>query len=365
MERSGMGERLTNVCSDIVGGVRGGMGIVVIVACAVFGAVSGAGSAAVASVGSVLIPRAVSLGYPKGYMVGLVACSSVLTLLIPPSIPMLVLALTLHISIAASFLTTVVPAVLIAVGYSLVNIVLVQKMPTVMRTSGISLRARASQVGKSGKRAFWPLVVPIVVLGSIYGGLASPTEAAGLGVVYVAVVSLFVLKSLSIGQFLQASWEAGRLIGALIIILVSLILFSQVLINEGMPFEVAEFLQGDLPKWQILLLLNLILLVIGMVMDDISGSIIAASIIYPIVSGFDVQPLHFAAIVGVNLGMGNVTPPVAPLLYLASGVAGNVPMNEYVGPVLKFLFFAHLPILIVVTFFPEISLFLPRLAGYL
>ena len=363
MERSGLGERLTNFCAELVGGVRGGMGIVVVFSCAIFGAVSGAGSAAVASVGSVLIPRAVALGYPRGYMVGLVACSSVLTLLIPPSIPMLVLALTLRISIAAAFLTTIIPALLIAVGYSIVNMILVRRMKTVQDVPMAGFWERRAAIAISGRRAFWPLLVAAVVLGSIYGGIASPTEAAALGTVYVAAITLLGFRSLSARSFFEATWETGRLIGALMLILASLLMLSNVLINEGVPFEIADLLKGDLTQWQLLIFLNLILLGLGMVMDDISGSILAASILYPIASEFGIHPLHFAAIVGVNLGLGNVTPPVAPLLYLASGVGGNVPLNEYLGTVMRLLLCAHLPVLLLVTYVPDVALWLPRLAG--
>lgn len=367
MEKSGLGGRIIDFASSVVGRVKGGLGVVVVFSCAIFGAVSGAGSAAVASIGSVIIPRAVKLGYPREYMVALVASSSVLTLLIPPSIPLLILALTMQVSIAGAFLTTILPGIVLAVGYSLLNL----KMCKNFRISqGDTDREDGnkssywSEVFSSAKKSYLIMLMPLIVLGSIYGGIASPTEAASFGVVYVAFLAFFAYRTMDFKCFFNATVGAGKLIGALIFMIASLLFLSQILIYQGAPFDLADFVSGEMEMWQGLLFINIILLLIGMIMDDISGSIIAASILYPVASELGVDPFHFVAIVGVNLGLGNITPPVAPLLFLTSGVAGNVPMNRYALHLFKFIAFVNIPVLLLVTYLPTFSLYIPSLLGY-
>lgn len=362
-EKSGQGERLVNFIELFVGRFKGGLGTVIVVACALFGAISGAGSAAIASVGTVLMPRAVALGYPREYLVSLVACSSILTLLIPPSIPLLILALTMQISVGAAFLTTLVPGLVTATGYIILNHIFVRKFKITTVSYGDKQEFFAD-FKRKGKSASLVLLLPVVVLGGIYGGIASPTEAAGFGVVYVIVLALFVYKSLSFREFFRTTMISGDLLGSLIIMISALTLLSTVLVYEGTPFALAELVTNNFEQWQALLLINLILLVMGMIMDDISGSIVAASVLYPIAQELGIDPLQFAAIVGVNLGVGNITPPIAPLLFMSSAVAGNVPMQKYIGYVFKFIIFVNIPVLLLVTFWPDFSLFLPRVLGY-
>lgn len=366
VDKSAQGVRLIEFVEVFIGRIKSGLGAVIVLACALFGAISGAGSAAIASIGTVLMPRAEAAGYPREYLVALVACSSILTLLIPPSIPLLILALTMQISVGAAFLTTLLPGIAIATGYITLNAIFVRKF-TITNVDHQDTKNTQSffvRFHTKGKRSFWVLLLPLVVLGSIYGGVASPTEAAGLGAVYAAFIGLAVYKSISIREFFKATIGAGDLLGALIIMISSLTLLSIALVYEGTPFILAELVTSNFEVWQALLLINLILLLIGMIMDDISGSIVAASILYPVAQDLGIHALHFAAIVGVNLGLGNITPPVAPLLFMSSAVAGNVPMQKYIGYLLKFIFFVNIPVLMLVTYLPNFSLFLPRLLGY-
>jgi|LSQX01.1.fsa_nt_gb tripartite ATP-independent transporter DctM subunit len=363
VDKSGQGIRLVEFVEIFIGRIKSGLGAVIVLSCALFGAISGAGSAAIASIGTVLMPRAEATGYPREYLVALVACSSVLTLLIPPSIPLLILALTMQISVGAAFLTTLLPGLALASGYIILNALFVRKFD--IKTTEHSEKESFSYTFRTrGKRSFWVLLLPLVVLGSIYTGFASPTEAAGLGAVYAIVVGLLIYRSLTFKAFFKATIGAGNLLGSLIAMLASLTLLSITLVYEGTPFILAEMVSSNFELWQALLLINLTLLIIGMIMDDISGSIIAASILYPIAQDLGIDALHFVAIVGVNLGLGNVTPPVAPLLFMSSAVAGNVPMQKYLGYLLKFLIFVNVPVLLLVTYFPSFSLLLPRLFGY-
>ncbi|MFA5632742.1 MAG: TRAP transporter large permease [Porticoccaceae bacterium] len=362
-EKSGQGERLVNFIELFIGRFKGGLGAVIVLACALFGAISGAGSAAIASIGTVLMPRAEASGYPREYLVSLVACSSILTLLIPPSIPLLILALTMQISVGAAFLTTLVPGLVMAVGYIALNQYFVRNF-SVKTVEHTSKTVFIADFRKKARSASLVLLLPVVVLGGIYGGVASPTEAAGMGTIYVIILALFVYRNMTFKEFFDATIASGNLLGSLVIMVSALILLSTVLVYEGTPFILAEMVSSNFEQWQALLLINLILLVIGMIMDDISGSIVAASVLYPIAQDIGVDPLQFAAIVGVNLGLGNITPPVAPLLYMSSAVAGNVPMQKYIGYILKFIFFVNIPVLLLVTFWTDFSLFLPRMLGF-
>lgn len=360
MEASGISERLIAFVNSLVGRIRGGLGAVTIVSCALFGAIAGSGSSAIAAVGSTMIPRMYEAGYPRGHSVALVACSSVLAQLIPPSIPMIVFALTANIPVAAAFLATVGAGVAIVVVYCVLNWLLLRHRSEIPLPSPARFGERMNEVGRTGRRAFLGLLMPVIMLGGIYGGIFTPTEAAAVAFVYILPVGFLFYRELNFANTYRAILEGVATTGAIIFILFALAIMSRAMILDQIPNAMAEFilsLSDD--KLVVLALINVLLLLIGMLVDDVSGSILAAIILMPVVQEIGVHPLHFAAIVGTNLGLGNVTPPCAPLLYMAGGI-GGLSLDQYAWPALKFMLIGHLPVVLLVTYFPDLSLFLPR-----
>ena len=213
---------------------------------------------------------------------------------------------------------------------------------------------------RTGADAFWALLMPVIILGAIYSGIATPTEAAAIALVYAVIVGFWFYRGLTLRNFPAAIARAAITTGSIIAVLFFLFAMSRAMILQQVPGQLAEALVA-LTEHRILTLLtiNLILLLIGMIVDDVSGSVLAAIILLPVATDLGVHPIHFAAIVGTNLGLGNVSPPCAPMLYLAAGVS-KLSLDRYVVPTMKFLALGHLPMVLIVTFVPDLSLSLPR-----
>jgi len=360
MAQAGISTHLLNFINAFVGRVKGGLGAVTVITCALFGAISGSSSAAIAAIGQIMIPRMVREGYPVGHATALVACSSVLALLIPPSVPMIVFAITGGLSVSAAFLSTIIPGVLLMIIYVGLNFFFLRNNPNIQVDEKLPVRQAGIKILKSGRSAIWALLMPIIILGTIYGGIATPTEAAAIAFVYATFAGFVLYRTLSVKAFWNGLIQATLTIGSIIAVLFFLFMMSRAMILQQVPSQVTGFLLGlsDNPL-VILLLINLVLLLIGMIVDDISGSILAAVVLLPLATAIGVHPIHFAAIVGVNLGLGNVSPPCAPMLYMAAGVS-KISLDKYFGITMKFLLFGHLPMVLIVTFIPELSLALPR-----
>lgn len=365
MAEGGISERLLNFVNSIVGRIKGGLGAVTVLTCALFGAISGSSSAAIAAVGQIMIPRMVREGYPAGHATALVACSSVLALLIPPSIPMIVFSITGGLSVGAAFLSTIIPGILLTLLYCGLNIWFLRNNPDIQVDPPLPFKQAAKGVVKTGYSAAFALLMPLIILGAIYSGIATPTEAAAIAVIYAIPVGLFIYKGMSLSSLGAVTIRAVTMTGSIMAVLFFLFIMSRAMILEQVPRDLAQaLLQISENKYVILLLINVLLLLIGMIVDDISGSVLAAIIFLPIINELGIDPIHFAAVVGVNLGLGNVSPPCAPMLYMAGGVS-KLSLDRYITPTLKFLCFGHLPMVFLVTFVPELSLFLPKLLmGY-
>ncbi len=361
MAEGGISERLLNFVNSIVGRIKGGLGAVTVLTCALFGAISGSSSAAIAAIGQIMIPRMVREGYPEGHATALVACSSVLALLIPPSIPMIVFSITGGLSVGAAFLSTIVPGVLLTLLYCVLNFWFLRNNQDIRVEAPIPFKKAARNVAVSGYNASFALLMPLLILGAIYSGIATPTEAAAIAVIYAIPVGLFIYKGLSLRTLGTATVRAVIMTGSIMAVLFFLFIMSRAMILEQIPKQLAEaLLQISDNKYMILLVINLLLLLIGMIVDDISGGVLAAVIFLPVVQQLGIHPIHFAAIVGVNLGLGNVSPPCAPMLYMAGGVS-KLPLDRYIKPTLKLLCFGHLPMVLIVTFIPELALWLPKM----
>ena len=355
----GISERLLNFIDAFVGRTKGGLGVVTVIACALFGAISGSAAAAIAAIGKIMAPRMIKNGYDPGYVTGLIAVSSVLAFLIPPSIPMIVFAIATRQSVAECFLSTMFPGILLTMLYCFLNIFFLRHDMNIKVAPKKGNKEIWREIVFTGKRAVWAIVMPVLILGGIYSGICSPTEAGAVGVVYTLIVGKFVFKALSVKDVFDATLDAATIVGSVIVILFFLFVMSRGMVLASIPGQFADLLLGlSDNRIVILLIVNLLLFIMGMVIDDISGGVLAAIILMPVMQKIGVHPLHFAAIVGTNLGLGNITPPCAPLLYMAGGVT-RLSLHQYVWHATKFLLFGHIPMVFLVTFVPQISLFLP------
>ena len=356
-----LASRLVDFCDSIFGRLKGGLGIVVVAVTAVFGAISGTASSAVAAMGTIMVPRMVERGYDRGYAAALVANSSVLALLIPPSSAQIVYGWISGTSIAACFLAPIIPALILMTLFGFWNFVLTRRMP-IEQPDSLEFKEAAKDVFRKGKRASFGLAMPVIILASIYGGIATPTEAAAVAVVYAILVGFLVYRDLTIRDLGRIGHSAGTTVGVVMVLVFFAVMLSRLLTMEDVPQAIVSgLLSVTEDKLLILLMINLFLVILGMLMDDFSGLLLATPILMPVIQEIGIHPVHFAAIIGVNLGMGNITPPTAPLLYFGARI-GGISLDRMLKPSLVFVVLGYLPVLLLTTYIPALSLWLPRVA---
>lgn len=363
LDATGLATRLIEFVSVLLAKVRSGLGAVTVVTSALFSSISGTDSAAIACIGTVMIPRLVEKGYTRGHATALVACSGILGQLVPPSVPMIFYAIITGNSILGVWFSTLGPAMLIVVMYIFLNAVMTRRMPIIVPVKADSFTGFIGKLGRTGMRCFPVIVLPILIFGSLYSGLITPTEVATLGVVYVIIMG-YGYRALKWRQVKEAMIITATISGAVTLMFYFTETASRILILEGITDQMGQWIVTHSPNQIVtLLMLNVILLLMGMMMNDLSGTVLSAGLLWPIAQAAGVDPYHFAAITGVNLGLGTVTPPTAPMLFLA-GRIGQCSAREYIRPALILMWAGMLPVLAVTTYWPELCLFVPRLAGY-
>ena len=363
MSASGIAASLLRFVNAFVGHVRGGLGVVAAVSCAVTGAISGSGLTGIAAIGPLLIPEMESRGYPRAYATALIANSSILGLLIPPSVTMIVYGWVTDTSILACFLATLGPGLLIMLLFSLVNLWMSRSFPLVLDPPP-SPRALAGEVGRRGLVALPALLMPIIVLGGIYGGVMTPTEAAAVAVIYALPVGFLVYRGLRLSSLLAAGKEAATAVGAILLMILFSMILSQMFVMESVPQRLVEAIFAITEnKVLLLILINLLLFLVGMVVNDITAIILIAPLLLPLMEAIGVSPVQFAAIMGVNTAMGGVTPPYASILYLGARI-GNVKVTEVIRPAMILIVCGYVPVVFLTAFWSDLSLFLPRAFGY-
>ncbi|NOI65824.1 TRAP transporter large permease [Vibrio sp. 99-8-1] len=363
MSVSGIAASLLRFVNIFVGHLRGGLGVVATISCALIGAISGSGLTGVAAIGPLLIPEMEKQGYPRAYATALIANSSLLGLLIPPSVTMIVYGWVTDTSILACFLATLGPGLLIMTNFSIVNIWQARKFPLVLEEplKGADFVAEASQRGLKATPA---LLMPIIILGGIYGGVMTPTEAAAVAVIYAIPVGFLIYKGLDVKTFLGAGKEASTSVGAIMLMILFSMILSQMFVLESVPQELVEAIFSITDNKVILLILiNFLLFFVGMVVNDVTAIILIAPLLLPLMQAIGVSPIQFAAIMGVNTAMGGVTPPYASILYLGARV-GNVEVTKVIKPALLLIVTGYLPVVFLTSFWSDLSLFLPAFFGY-
>jgi tripartite ATP-independent transporter DctM subunit len=361
INRSQMGDKLVSIIELFVGRIKGGMGAVAIVSCAAFGAVTGSACATLSAIGSVMFPKLEKAGYPTGHSAAIMANASVLGMLIPPSSIMILYAWTGQTSVLACFLSSVIPGIILVILMSLVNMWLLRNNKNLVLGKKLEKKEFKHQLILRSKEGIPAILMPVLVLGGIYGGFVTPTEAAAVSVIYVLPIGFLVYKGLTWKGVRETLIESSVTTGTIMIMLYIIMILSRIYIMEDLPQLAMSFLFSiSKNKYIIFVFINIFMIMIGMLMDDVSAVLLVTPILLPVVKNLGMSPIQFAAVVGVNLGFGNVTPPTAPLLYLASQLNG-AKATETLAVTLYMLVFAWLPTLIMTTYIPILSEWLPKL----
>lgn len=364
MQAGGLASRLVHFVEALVGKSRSGMGSSMIVACGVFGAISGTASAAVASIGTIMIGPMEKHGYSREYTSALLGISSLLGLLIPPSITMILYAVVTRQSVAACFLATIGPGILLIIVLCILNWIKMRTHPDPAEQP-IKFRQRAEEIGSNMWKALPALMLPVIILGGIYGGVFTPTEAAAIAVVYSIPVGFFIYRELDLRKLANCFIAAATTTGVIMVILLFSFVASRIFTLERVPQQLTEVLMDLFQnKLLILLVVNIFLILLGMIMDDVSVVAIISPLLLPVMVNIGVHPVHFAAIVGTSVVIGCNSPPMAPILFMTCRI-GNVGISQVMRPALGFMAFAAFPVMLVTTYWPALSLYLPKAFGYI
>ena len=363
MSESGIAASLLKFVNIFVGRIRGGLGVVASVSCAIIGAISGSGLTGVAATGPLLIPEMAAKGYPRGYATALVANSSILGLLIPPSVTMIIYGWVTDTSILACFLATLGPGLLITFLFSVVNLVMARKFPLVLDPP-LTRKEAVKEGVTCTTRAIPALVMPLIILGGIYGGIMTPTEAAAVAVIYALPVGFLIYKGLTLETFLVAAKNSATAVGAIMVMIIFSLMLSQIFVMEDVPQALVEgVFTITQNKVLLLILINFLLFFVGMIVNDVTAIILIAPLLLPLMEAIGVSPVQFAAIMGVNTAMGGVTPPYASILYLGMRI-GKVEFSEVIKPAMVLIICGYVPVVFLTSLWPSLSLFFPGLFGY-
>ena len=360
MERGKIAEKMIDMVDVFVGHIKGGLGVVAVVSCAVFGSICGAACATLSCIGAIMFPRLKAGGYPMGHACALMANASLLGLLIPPTATLIIFAWISGVSVLACFLSTVGPGIITIVLLSIVNIWLLRDNKEIFVAKKRSAKERIELFAKRGRLAIPALVMPVMVLGGIYGGVMTTTEASAVAVLYCVPVGLYVYKGLDWKGLFNIVVESSITTGVIMVMLYSVSMLSRLYILEDLPGRVLHlFYSISENPWIIMFMINVFLVLMGMLMDDISVVVLTTPILMPIITELGFNPVHYAAVVGVNTALGCITPPAAPVLYL-SGRVGGAAINEIMKPALWFMVLCWIPVLLVTAYIPKVVLALPH-----
>ncbi len=357
MEKSGISKRLINLANKSIGHLPAGLAIVAVITSCFFAAISGSGPATVAALGIILIPAMVKAGYDVGMSSALLSISGAIGIIIPPSIAFVVYGVVAEVSIGKLFIAGIVPGLMIGAGLILTSLVL-----TLKKQYGLQDKAPFRETLAAFKDAFWGLMTPVIILGGIYGGIFTPTEAAAVAVVYGLIIGIFVYREIKIKDLFKVLVDSAVSSAVVMVIVANASLFAWVVTTEGIATTAGELILSiSSNQYVILLLINILLLITGCFIDAISAYYILVPILLPVIMQLGYDPLVFGVVMTVNLAIGQVTPPVGVNLYVACNIA-DVPLKRIARSVVPFIL-ASIAVLLLITYIPSISLWLPNLMG--
>jgi len=358
MVNGGITSRIISFSQTLVQHMRGGLGHVVIIASTLFAALTGSSVAATSAIGNMLIPEMERYKYDRAYAAALTAAATVLGTIIPPSGIMLIYAFVMNTSVAAMFMSGVVPGLLFCLGLMVVNRWQIKKYPEVEQFE----RAPRHERIRSFRLAILPLLTPVIILGGIYGGIFTPTEAAGVAVLYAFILSVYVLKVLKLKHVFPMFMRVGVNAAAILIIVAAASGFASAISLSGIANDITKiFYSITTDPYLLFFIVNIFLFVVGMFLDAGPAILIFAPILAPIMTNAGIDPVHFGVVMVANLSIGLATPPMGLVLFVASGVSG-VPLQKISRAIIPFLI-AEFGVIFVISFFPSLVIGLPKLMG--
>ena len=359
MNRGGITVRLVNFANLVVGGIRGGLAQTNVVASMLFAGITGSALADTAAIGRILIPAMEREGYERSYAAAVTASSSIIGPIIPPSITMVLFGVTAGVSIGGLFLAGVVPGLLIGVGLMTMAYVMARRRRFPVRRVPVTREL----VWRISRDALIALMMPLIILGGIFGGVMTPTESAAVAVLYAVVIGAFVLRELTLRDLGTALLRSGMTTASIMLIVGAARIFADMLGSEQIPEQLALLMLSlSEERWVILLLINVFLLLVGAVMDTSAAIIILVPVLLPVASSIGIDPLTFGIIMCVNLIIGLATPPLGVCLFVASDIA-KIPVERLVVAIWPFLVL-EVAVLLLITYVPGLAIALPRLAGF-
>jgi C4-dicarboxylate transporter, DctM subunit len=355
LTHGGVAKRMIRFATSMIGHWHGGLGLAGVMACALFAAVSGSSPATVVAIGSVILPAMVKQGFPQRFGAGIITTSGALGILIPPSIAMVMYSVSTNTSVGSMFIAGIIPGLALAMLLGLTTWWIARKnnFPRLPKASW-------AERGKAFKESVWGLLLIVVVMGGIYSGKFTPTEAAAMAAVYAFIVAVFIYKDLPLKRLPKVLLDSASMSAMLLYIITNAVLFSFLMTNENIPQAMADWMimQGFGPV-VFLLVVNILLLLAGNVMEPSSIILIMAPILFPVAMKLGIDPIHFGILITVNMEVGMCHPPVGLNLYVASGITkmGITELTVAVWPWLLTM----LGFLVVVTYWPPLSTWLPNL----
>ncbi len=352
MAQGGIARRIINMVMAIVGGVRGSLAVTTVAASELFGAMSHTAVGTVVAMGRMIYPSLKDGGYNDRFAVGLIASSGAIAVVIPPSIAMILYAVSAEQSAVQLFTAGILPSILIGV----IDAAFVMIYARIKRVP-LGDRARWDVIWKTSKEASWALGTLVVIFGGIYGGVFTPTEAAGVAVIYSLFVTMVIYREVDGARFWKILVDSAFLISQILLIVTSAGIYSWLLTTSGIPQQIVASINAlHMSKWELLLILNIGLLIAGSFLEPPAAILILTPLLLPIVRGVGVDPIHFGIIVAVNLSLGMYTPPFGLNLFSSQAIF-NAPLNRIYLGVLPFLLLNFVALLII-TYVPEISMVL-------
>ncbi len=354
MARGGISKYLIEALRAWFGHLPGGLAVVTILACSIFAAISGSSPATAAAIGSIMIPALLSAGYDKRYSMGLVAAGGTLGILIPPSVPLIIYGITSEQSIGELFMAGVIPGLSLSALLIIAAIVYAKRKGfKVDPVSSFEERRRKSL------KAIWGAFLPFLILGTIYSGIITPTESAVVAVVYGLIVSIFIYREMKLKDFREVLVESINITSMIFLIIGAASLFGLYLTNAQIPHEVGNWIAAsNMNKWIFIILVNFLLFIMGMFLESVSIILITLPILLPMLVHFDINLIHFAIIMTINMELGMITPPVGLNLFVVSGIAKEK-LGEVVRGVIPFIILM-IVFLAIVVLWPQLSLWLPE-----
>ncbi len=353
MTTGGVARRMVAFANACIGHMRGGLGMASVLACMLFAAVSGSSPATVVAVGSIVIAGMVRSGYTKEFAAGVICNAGTLGILIPPSIVIVVYAAATESSVGRLFMAGVIPGILLSLMLMVAIYVRAGKLDLPQQP-----RASLKDVLIAGRNSLWGLLLLFIIMGGIYGGVFTPTEAAAVAAMYAFFIAVFVYRDVKLYQVPSVLLDAAKVTVMLMFLIANALLFAYVLTTERIPQEIAEqIISMGMEPWQFLLVVNILLLIAGNFMEPTGIILILAPILLPIATELGIDPIHLGIIMVVNLEIGMVTPPVGLNLFVTAGIT-NMSIMQVVRAALPWLM-VLLVFLGLVTYIPSLSLWLP------